>query len=392
MIFQRISYRIALQFTAFVFVLLLINGMAFLIADIGNARQQLHFKMVRDSATVQSQVGLPADVFSRSIPPHLRQRVRVLSLNGNPVYIGNVFDDVPLNITEGFTSIFLEKEPYEILTLPIIRNGGPIGFVQVADLQRFQMAQLPERAMIYLLVSVAISALTFFVGVAFARRSLKPAVEMVERLEQFTQDASHELRTPLAALGSSLDVALKTGKHREGLLSAKDDLKEVSALVERLLELARLDKLVLHRERINVSLLVEQSIEKYRQLAQEKNVTIESIVAPEISVQGDAALLKQVLSNLLGNAIKFSKSEGGTITVRLTKKELSIADTGIGIRTEALPHIFNRFYQADASRSNEGYGLGLALVKRIVELHGWRIEAKSKSGSGTLFAIALTQS
>jgi signal transduction histidine kinase len=121
-------------------------------------------------------------------------------------------------------------------------------------------------------------------------------------------------------------------------------------------------------------------------------VTIESIVAPEISVQGDAALLKQVLSNLLGNAIKFSKSEGGTITVRLTKKELSIADTGIGIRTEALPHIFNRFYQADASRSNEGYGLGLALVKRIVELHGWRIEAKSKSGSGTLFAIALTQS
>lgn len=392
MIFKRISYRIALQFTAFVFVLLLINGMAFLVADISNARQQLHFKMIRDSATIQAQAGLPAEVFSRTVPPHLRERIRILSLNGTPVYIGSVFDGMPMKLKEGFADIIVENELYDVLTLPIIRNGGPIGFVQVAEVQRFQMGQLPERAFIYLLVSVGISTLTFFVGLAFARRSLRPAVEMVERLEQFTQDASHELRTPLAALGSSLDVALKTGKHREGLLSAKDDLKEVSLLVERLLELARLDKLVLHRNQIDFSSFVEQTIDKYRELAKEKKVEIKSDVVAGISVSGDSTLLKQVLSNLLSNAIKFSKNDGGVITVKLTKKELSISDTGIGIDKTALPHIFDRFYQADTSRSDEGYGLGLALVKRIVDLHGWSIQAKSKDGAGTVFIIALTQS
>jgi signal transduction histidine kinase len=108
-----------------------------------------------------------------------------------------------------------------------------------------------------------------------------------------------------------------------------------------------------------------------------------------ITAKGDPALLRQVLTNLISNAIKFSKPEGGTVTVRLTKKALSIQDTGIGIAQESLVHIFDRFYQAENSRTNDGYGLGLALVKRIIDLHRWTISAKSTLDKGTTFVIGI---
>lgn len=282
----------------------------------------------------------------------------------------------------------IEEDDMSVLTVPVMSHGKLKAYAQIADMERLRLGDVPLRALLYLIVSISVSALTFFVGIFFARRSLKPAEEMMMRLEQFTQDASHELRTPLAALNSSLDLALKTGKHQEGIRSAKDDVKDITVLVERLLELARIDKFVLMDDVIDLSALVTDTLEKYSLIIKERGMTIETSISSGVMVRGDSALLRQVLSNLLMNAVKFNKPSG-SVKVVLTKKELSVTDTGIGIAPSDIPNVFNRFFQADTSRAKEGFGLGLALVRRIVELHGWGIRAESTLGKGTVFRIAI---
>ncbi len=389
MIFRRISYRIALQFTMFVFLLLLMNGAIFLVVDFTNARRQSHDRLVRTSSLFLNRGWADVDGLVKSLPPPIRARVRIADPDGHVLYSGAVFDDVPLTLQKGFTEMEIQHEDYTILTMNVMRGENPVGSLQVADVERSPLRDIPLRALLYLLLSASISALTFIVGLFFARRSLRPAEQMVERLEQFTQDASHELRTPLAALSSSLDLALKNKKYQEGIVSAKQDLKEVSTLVERLLELARLDKFVIESAPVDFSQLTEETVAKYRPLASEKNVALMTHIASNIRVKGDESLLRQIIGNLLSNAIRFSKHEGGTVTVRLTKHTLTVEDTGIGIAKKSLPHIFNRFYQAESSRAKDGYGLGLALVKRIVDLHGWTIGAESEEGKGATFRVHL---
>jgi len=388
--FKRISYWIALQFTIFVLGLFLLNGIIFLAADLTNARRQTHFRLSRDSFVVVGHIDDPRfpEMHPEDLPLPMRDRVRFVDASGSILYAGRYFSGVPFRPQRGLSRMHIEDDDMSVLTVPVMSGGMLKAYAQIADMERLRLNDLPLRAFLYLIVSLSVSALTFIIGIFFARRSLKPAEEMMKRLEQFTQDASHELRTPLAALSSSLDLALKTKKYQEGISSAKDDIKDITALVERLLELARIDKFVLGDERIDFTALVEDTLEKYRPIAKDKNITVHVTLVPHITVRGDAALLRQVISNLFTNAVKFNKPSG-TITIVLTKKELSIADTGIGIAPQDLPNIFHRFFQADTSRAKDGYGLGLALTKRIVDVHGWSMRAESTLGRGTTFRIAL---
>jgi len=385
--FRRISVRIALQFMGFVFLLFLINGSLFLVADFGNAQRMARGRLLRDAQIVLSGAADIEQGEPLVLPPPVAARVRILDAEGRPLFAGSIFTDIPSFTTEGFSTIEVREEPYTVLTIPLSKEDHVYGFAQVAGMERLPIRDLPLRWVLYFIVSILVSALTFFVGLFFARRSLKPAEQMMERLEQFTQDASHELKTPLAALSSSLDLALKNGKYREGIQSAKADLKQVTVLVERLLELARLDKFVRADEPIDLTALVEASVDRYQSLAKEKHVIIECASDQHVTVNGDVILLQQVLGNLITNAIKFSKPSGGRIHVHLTSKELSVEDTGVGIAAEALPHIFDRFYQVEQSRAMGGFGLGLALVKRIVDLHGWTISARSTLGEGSTFTV-----
>ncbi|ALM10462.1 MAG TPA: hypothetical protein DEB30_01115 [Candidatus Peribacter riflensis] len=385
--FRHISTRIALQFMGFVFLLFLINGSLFLMADFGNVRRMARGRLLREAQMILSQAPGMLQGKPLSVPPPLAERIRILDADGRLMHAGSLFADVPALTTEGYSTIEVREESYTVLTIPLTVDGRVRGFAQVAGMEHLPARDLPIRWGLYFLVSILVSALTFVVGLFFARRSLKPAEQMMERLEQFTQDASHELRTPLAALSSSLDLALKNGEHREGILSAKEDLKQVTVLVERLLELARLDTFIHEDNPVDLSELVAQSTERMRSLAAGRRVAIEQHIDQGVTVRGDAVLLRQALENLLSNAIKFSKPSGGDIRVRLTSKTLSIEDAGVGIDASALPHIFDRFYQAEQSRAMGGFGLGLALVKRIVELHGWTVEARSTHGEGATFTM-----
>lgn len=385
--FRRISHTIALQFTAFVFLLLLANGILFLAADVGNSQREMNGRLFRTAHAILESAQFGSLDFPHFLPPPLRERVRIADVNGEILYGGGLFENVPFNRDAGVAAAVVQNERYAVLTVPIEQGDDVTGYLQVAELERLPVGGLPVRALIYLLVSIGISALTFVVGQFFARKSLVPAERAMQRLEQFTQDASHELRTPLATLSSSLDLALKTKQYREGIESAKNDLKEVSVLVERLLELARLDQLVLALEPTDLTDLVTTTVDRHAAAALEKRVTLTKDLTPDVMLHADAALLRQLLSNLLANAVKFSKSDGGTVTVRLTNERLSVTDTGIGIPAAELKRIFDRFYQIETSRSNDGFGLGLALVKRIADLHKWSVGVQSTEGSGTTFTV-----
>jgi len=225
--------------------------------------------------------------------------------------------------------------------------------------------------------------------------------EMLERLEtqirriqQFTADAAHELRTPLAALRGNAEVALGSrandADRRRALEDSIEEYDRLSRLTDNLLLLAQADagRDLLRRERISLETAMRDVIDLYVPLAQEKDITLSCTVDSADFVSADDGRIRQLISNLLDNAIKYSP-RGSGVTITLGRKAndvvLTIADEGCGISSEHLPHVFDRFYRADAARSRAtaGFGLGLAICRTIVEAHGGNIEIESEPGRST---------
>jgi heavy metal sensor kinase len=222
-----------------------------------------------------------------------------------------------------------------------------------------------------------------------------------ERERQFTADASHELKTPLAVLRGDIEVALRRERTPEEyervLQSSLEEIARLTKLTEDLLTLARSDanEAVLELEDVQLDQLASEARAYIAPLADSAGVTL-SYNPPDspVIVEGDQKRLKQLLVNLLDNAIKYT-SDGGSANLSLAVKDSSaiieVVDTGRGIPTSAVPHIFERFYRQTDPRDSRvtGFGLGLAISKWIVDAHGGSIEAKSTEGVGTRFIIRL---
>lgn len=223
-----------------------------------------------------------------------------------------------------------------------------------------------------------------------------------ERQRQFTADASHEMRTPLAVMRGDIEIALrrerKPEEYRSVLTSNLEEIIRLSRLVEDLLMLARADagQTLLQCEPMALDELCAQVTEYLTPLAEDKGQQLQYLPpSSPVKVNGDAQRLKQLLLNLLDNAIKYTPPNG-TIQLTLTQEQqdavLSISDTGRGIPEEDLPHIFDRFFRHSRSTSDktvQGFGLGLSIVKWIVDSHGGKITAESKLDKGTKFTVRL---
>lgn len=389
--FRKISVLLALQFTAFVALLLLINGVLFIGADFRVSQRLLDDSLLRTSNRVITRLQSVPDGMSVNLLPHERDVVRVVNSDGEVIYAGSAFEAIPFDprVPE-FSDVIFDEGRMHVMTSPILRSGDLMGFLQVGRIVDQPAENLQRQIWLLMFTTALISLVTFFIGLFFAKRSLKPAEESMKRLEQFTQDASHELRTPIAVLNSSLDLALKTKNYEEGILSAKEDIVRITLLTERLLELARLDRLALQKEKIDLSALIERSVEGLQKMASKASVELIADVKPGIRTLADPTLARQMLENLIGNALKFTP-KGGKITVSIRGNHLTVTDTGLGISSEDLKRIFDRFFQSDDTRSYGGFGLGLALVKRIVDLHDWNVTVKSEHGKGTEFVVTFAQ-
>lgn len=224
-----------------------------------------------------------------------------------------------------------------------------------------------------------------------------------QQTNRFLADASHELRTPLTVLCGELEELTNDTrldpKHRERTISLLSEALRLSKIVEQLLMVSRLDsgEAIVEWQQFDLAELVRSTAEQMNLLAEDKNITIHGEVTERVLVEGDRSRLKQVLVNLIDNAIKYTEAKGSinwAVKNSGRKAVLEISDTGIGISPEALPHIFERFYRADKARSAEGesIGLGLAIVKSIVTAHGGEVVAESIVGKGTLFRVCLPSS
>lgn len=247
------------------------------------------------------------------------------------------------------------------------------------------------------------SILIFSAGASWflAGKTLGPIEQALEEQRRFVADASHELRTPLTALKTSIEVALRERKitTKEAKKILKENLEEVDGLqsmTDNLLSLAKYQRANKDFvfEKVSLNKIVEKAAKTVRPLARKKGVTLKMKIK-DLTLIADEPSLEKMMTVFLDNAVKYTP-KGGKVMISAQKNKkyvlIKIKDTGVGIPKEDLPHIFDRFYQVDKSRSKidaPGYGLGLALAKRIIEIHKGKVEVKSKLNKGTTFTIRL---
>ena len=282
-----------------------------------------------------------------------------------------------------------------------LANGTPMVAVAVAD-----KVELEDRyaTLIATFGATAAAALLLVVagGWFLVRKSTAPVERSIEHRRRFMADAAHELRTPLTVLRSRAEIALQQPRaaveYEEALRGIESEAKRLGTLVEDLLILARADagERPIARERVYLDDLTLEAAGAASVVAQAKGVALDVDEFDEALVVGDPTLLRQLIMILLDNAVKFT-DRGGHVRVRVGSPNerplLVVEDTGVGITTEHLPHVFERFYRGDPARSRangngaDGAGLGLSIAKWIAEAHDAEIALVSAPGEGTRVSI-----
>jgi len=303
-------------------------------------------------------------------------------------------------------TIDAQGRPLRLVTYPIY-DGDPndpslraLGYAQAG-------LRLPDTAraitqMTWIIVGI-FSGIGFlcvlavrWIVTAAANRVKKDAAALQAAQHRFIGDAAHELGTPLAILRGEIDIALRrdrgAAEYRDALASCREEIERLSRLSENLLSLATSDSgaHLLHREPCDAAVLARAVHAKFSRAAAEKEITL-TVQAPEnLPWQADTLAIEQILSNLLSNALRHTpKHESITLSVAAEGPRivLTVQDTGEGIPAAHLPHIFDRFHRVDKPRSRQagGAGLGLAIVRTLVEAHSGRVEVESILGKGTTF-------
>jgi heavy metal sensor kinase len=222
----------------------------------------------------------------------------------------------------------------------------------------------------------------------------------VGEMRQFSSALAHELRTPLAALRGEIELALLRspgeGASRQQLASQIEEIDKLTRLINQLLTLARAESgaIALERQEVDLAALAASVVEQLEPVARARHVDLRCVASGPVAVSGDPGWLERAVLNLLDNAMKFTPA-GGTVSVSVSREgeraRTDVRDSGIGMSDEAIPHIFDPFYREDPSRSPaaSGAGLGLSLVRWIIERHRGRIDVTSRLGQGSTFTVWL---
>ena len=227
---------------------------------------------------------------------------------------------------------------------------------------------------------------------ALSRRAIRPIAENIERQRRFVTDAGHELKTPLAIILANLDAMELTGQESKYSRNIRSQASRLSTLMQNLLTLARIDENAALPDAAPLSLteLCRESAEMFRAPAELRRLTLSADIAEGVSVNGSRAMLQQLLSTLLDNAVKYSP-EGGEIGVRLRQEDRAVlrVSNDVGEARPDITRLFDRFYRSDSSRSQKGgFGIGLSAAQAIVRQHKGEIEAHYE-GDTIVFTVRL---
>lgn len=338
-----------------------------------------------------------------------------------PVFVVTVEDGVVTSINDG-GQVEVSRETAELAAAEALASGEDSGILRRLNL-RFQLETRPDgtvrvafadqswessslRTLILncLLVWALAMAAFFFVGLFLSSLALRPVETAWKQQRQFVADASHELKTPLTVILANTGIVLA---HPSDTVSAQskwleytqEEARQMKGLVEDLLFLAKSDaaRQEFQTTQVDLSELVQGCLLPFEPVAFESGVRLDAQVDPGLILTGDEAQLRRLVRILLDNGVKYAGAEGAvslTLTRQQDKLRLTVRNTGAPIPPEHLPHLFERFYRADAARNRAqgGYGLGLAIAKAIVEHHRGRISVSSAVESGTVFTVLLPKS
>ncbi|MBD2098613.1 response regulator [Trichocoleus sp. FACHB-591] len=285
-----------------------------------------------------------------------------------------------------------------LLVVPLLSDGKIIGSIslrQVRHSRRWKASEIDLAQAVAAQAAIAVQQSRLYQK---TRQQAEQLIELDRQKTEFFQNISHEFRTPLTLMIGPLEsaVAQKEGLAADQSVIALRNSRRLLRLVNQLLDLQRLDagRMQPSFRPCDLTEFVSQVVESFQPYCDKKEITLLTELKDCPAIYLDLEKFDKVLYNLLSNAMKFTAA-GGRITVSMQLAGdhclLQVKDTGIGIRTDQIPHLFERFRQAEgsANRSYEGSGLGLALVKELVELHGGQISVESVYGEGTTFTVWL---
>jgi len=276
---------------------------------------------------------------------------------------------------------------------PLSHNPKRLEYLE-EDFANFETLLQKQLLIINVLVMIAGGTASYFL----AGKTLLPIQEYLKKQKRFIADAAHELKTPLTALKTSLEVELLDKKLNQSSKKVlKNNLKDVdslASLTENLLSLARIDdkKFVLDFEKVELKKVIKRSVAHIMPLANKKKIKIKTSNVNQ-SISGNENSLVEAVMIILDNAIKYSDKNTNIKIIGKSQKNktiLKIIDQGIGMDEKHLSQIFDRFYRVEESRTNidrKGYGLGLAVAKKIIDQHGGKITVESKLNKGSIFTL-----
>lgn len=329
----------------------------------------------------------------------------VVPIAGNPVLVELlatkqpvVIDDLRVHEQERMLDLPLRERARALLVVPLLSDGQIIGSISLRQTQsprKWHLAEIELAQSVAAQAAIAVQQSRLYQK---TRQQAEQLLELDRQKTEFFQNISHEFRTPLTLTIGPLEsaVAAGTGLNYEQSAIALRNQRRLLRLVNQLLDLQRLDagRMQPSFRPCDLVELVSQIVETFRSYCDKKGIQLVTQLAPIPPIYLDVERFDKVLYNLLSNAMKFT-NVGGQITVIIQKAGnhclLQIQDTGIGIRADQIPHLFERFRQAEGSvnRSYEGTGLGLALVRELMELHGGQISVESVYGEGSTFSVWL---
>jgi two-component system, OmpR family, manganese sensing sensor histidine kinase len=403
-VFQTIRYRLLLSYLAVLTVILGVFAVSVRVTSARNLDRQLVNRLetlARAAALDMELEGGDVKVDNKSLASS-DQGIQWFDAKGHLLeQQGNYLMSLSFSPKQ---AIQTQITPYPVKSFTLLVNDYdtdlPIGYVRVSESTKDYSDTMQSLDWGLGAGVVMALALSGFGGIWLTRQAMQPIEQSFRRLQQFTADASHELRSPLAAIQMNAEVALEYSQGMRDLDAEKfraieSASTQLTALTEKLLLLARTDQAPLQRtEIIDLSHILEPLLQLYRPQFENKQIYLKAQLKEHLYVAGDKVQLSQLFNNLISNALRYTPA-AGVVEIRANLEHsylvVSIKDTGIGIAVEHLSHIFERFWQADQSRSYQpgGFGLGLAIAQGIAQNHGGEIAVTSELGRGSCFTVCL---
>jgi signal transduction histidine kinase len=415
---DRIRYRLSLAYVGVLALILILFGtIVVLIFSQQATAQQDELLLQKVEAETSSAlngtetytiVGATAepDIAVVAVPPDGPDEADVLDTASSGSSLGLPFGELAQQAGQEETMVAATVDgpngPVRVVSVPLIDSGEVTAIIQAA--QSRQVVWEIVGRLVLILVSVGLVALLLagVGGLLISRRAMQPVQSAFHRQRAFVADASHELKSPLTLIKLDAEMVVReqtSPRNRKVIENQLSEIDRMNTLVSDLLVLARLDadKLGVSRETFDLAKILAETADRFILRASEEEILLDIEVPGELPALGDPRRTGQILAALLDNAMRFTPS-GGRVTVAGCladgRVEASVTDTGPGIPSEHLPHVFERFYRADTARrrSSGGTGLGLAIARDLAAIQGGEVAVSNAKNGGASFTLSLPAS